>query len=148
MADETLTDSQKRVFMCSNCSGVDPDVPFQCPKDGELDDWVEDDEYFEDGWLYWDGYCHEAEDSILLRQSEVMLDAANTAHYVEQWAKEQGWDIEVEWTSIVRNGKWVDRVGVYTDNDDKPYHVLGQYYTECCKALKKYMESKAETTNE
>lgn len=106
-----------------------------------MDDSIEDAE-FEDGGYYYDIYCPEADDTIMIGLSEVEVDAANTASYLEDWAKAQGWDVEIDWVQVQRNGKYVDRVALITGDDD-PYLVLGQYYSQCQKRLREHMESQS-----
>lgn len=136
-----MSNRDDKCFLCSLCGKISDRTPYRCPKGGELDTWVEDDDgSFENGGFYWDIYCHESGDSIEVFISEVEVDAANTAAYLESWAKSQGWDVSIEWIQVKRNGNYVDRVALIVDADD-PYLVLGQYFSQCQKRLKEYMES-------
>lgn len=140
-----MSERDDKCFLCSLCGKISKNPPYECPRDGELDDWVEEDDgVFEGGTFYYDIYCHEAEDSITVSQSEFEIDAANTASYLESWAKAEGWNVEIEWIQVKQNDKWVDRVALVVDADnDDPYLVLGQYFSQCQKRLKEHMESQS-----
>jgi hypothetical protein len=152
---KTIMNSRKdRVLKCSTCGQIDNTAPFECPRrDDALDDTFDEwglgspDAYeFDSGELYWDGYCDEADDEIVLSQSEFTINAADTASFVEDWAKEQVYAVQIEWEQRKRNDKWVDVVVAYIGDEDEG-QVLGQYYSQCIASLKKLIAPDEERKN-